>query len=162
MTDQGQYIQCGICSTHLVVHPACGGSGCVGTAQAGQDCKDGYVCPKCCEKPYEALRGAGWSPTSCVVALKPYKQQIHDALDRLMDDVKDQWVPTPNQAGTSVMREAWIGEWHFGVSESRYSESVTWKGMVENESRGVKCRLPSAWVQRIRDKTARGLPGRSE
>ena len=71
MSDHDTYARCGICSTHLVAHRACRGKGC-----SVEDCKDGHVCPKCCQDPGVVLRGSGWSPTASMVALKRWAEGV--------------------------------------------------------------------------------------
>lgn len=153
------YATCGICSTLTVVHPACSGRGC-----EDRDCKSGHVCPKCCERPSEALRGSGWSPKTAMVALKPWKEMVRSAIDAALAarDPRD-WVPTPLTNGRVVMRDAWAEGWHLGISEGPTADGgVYFRGVAEREDRGIKVRLPSAWVDRIRQACFPGLPGKSE
>lgn len=161
MTKPVEFLQCTICSTYMVPCPSCLGAGC----NNDEDCKIGNVCPSCCER---SLKGSGWGVGIPMVALKEFKEELRGLLDRVLsDEVFGQrsmgWEPVPTIDSQKVNREIWYGQWHLGIEQSKNPEGeIVFKGLAEDMRRRLKVRLPSAWVQRVRQKVCPEAPGRSE
>jgi hypothetical protein len=157
--SETEYARCAICSTYQVACPSHAGTAC---SRCGGS---GFLCPSCAEP--EKLAGTGWSTTTAWVPLKQYKEQIRAILDHLLSPEVfgasgGGWEPRTAKTG-KVNREAFYEGWHVGIEESKSGAEggTVFLGLAENESRGCKCRLPSQWVQRIRDKACPGLECKS-
>lgn len=124
-------------------------------------CTGGLACPGCGQ---EGARGAGWSSITSMVAIKSWKEEIRAALDVALspEGRVGNWAPVATVDGSKVNREAWAGSWHLGIQEDAGVEGQRFRGMAECEARGVRCRLPSAWVDRVRQVCCPEAPGRSE
>jgi hypothetical protein len=159
-----EHAVCGVCSSLQVPCPDCvmAVRPLDGSTRMCRTCvnNSGLVCPNCTDKP-EALRGSGWAIGIPLVGIKPYKDQVRALLDETLGG--KMWSAAMPAKSGKVNWEAWAGEWHVGIEESKSGAEggTIFMGMAETCRRRFRVRLPSAWVDRIRQVVCPEREGKS-
>src|SRR5437879_4857627 len=119
----GQLRYCPICSTQMLVHPPCGGTGC-----EAEDCGGGYMCPACVPTP-----GQGWSTKTARVGFAEYKAELRGICDRV------KFSPAVMAKSGKINRDGVCDGWHVGLELDLTGRL---RGAAECEAKGVFVKLP--------------------